>query len=281
MTTEANNAPEDSGATPNPKDARALVEEIIRELKLQDKLEVRERREADERDYDEFDPTPEEAKIARGVSVSTLVMPEGSRVVPIPIGTIGRVNGYRRRANEPLLYRVAFPLPLVDSDGATWQEWDDRKTIAVYFYFEELKELTEQPVMERLREYELADGGCLEAPDAGDNMKIRRRDLHGNLEEWREPGDEGYEEWRSLFPFAVTEALSSFFGVEIRNEQEGGESPATLASARGSWLQAPADVRLKWCALEEGEEDTLEEVETELRELLQIHPETRPLAAFV
>lgn len=45
----------------------------------------------------------------------------------------------------------------------------------------------------------------------------------------------------------LTVAQINFFEVEIRNEKHGGISPATLASAMDSLLQAPADVIIEWC----------------------------------
>ena len=45
--------------------------------------------------------------------------------------------------------------------------------------------------------FELDDGGLIEFPDS--EGTIRRLDQHGNVEEVREPTDEFYREWKSLF----------------------------------------------------------------------------------
>ena len=55
----------------------------------------------------------------------------------------------------------------------------------------------------------------------------------------------------------LSNAQINFFEVEIRNEQNGGISPATLGSAYDSLNQAPADVIVEWC-----NDDTVRDPET-------------------
>ena len=48
---------------------------------------------------------------------------------------------------------------------------------------------------------QLGDGGIIEHPD--DEFVIRRRDIHGNLEEVRSLGDTNHKEWLDFFPEAI------------------------------------------------------------------------------
>lgn len=51
--------------------------------------------------------------------------------------------------------------------------------------------------LEGAEDIELSDGGVIEAPD--DDGTVRRRDVHGNCEEVRKYGEEGWAEWYALF----------------------------------------------------------------------------------
>jgi hypothetical protein len=66
-----------------------------------------------------------------------------------------------------------------------------------------------------MNEIELNDGGMIEAPD--DEFAIRRRDVHGNLEEVRVIGDSNHHEWMALFPEAVTK-LHLYQALEVLQE---------------------------------------------------------------
>jgi hypothetical protein len=52
----------------------------------------------------------------------------------------------------------------------------------------------------------------------------------------------------------LSEAMTRFFEVEIRNDHKAGNPPSKLDTAFSSLFQAPDDVVMDWCG---GERDTL------------------------
>jgi hypothetical protein len=53
--------------------------------------------------------------------------------------------------------------------------------------------------------------------------------------------------YKAAYKPQLTVAQINFFEVEIRNEQNGGQTPAILDSAVDSLNQAPNDVIIEWC----------------------------------
>ncbi len=50
-----------------------------------------------------------------------------------------------------------------------------------------------------------------------------------------------------VFVSSDAEAIVNFFGVEVRNEEQGGDSPANLQSALDSLKQADNATIIEWC----------------------------------
>ena len=64
-------------------------------------------------------------------------------------------------------------------------------------YFDEIRRREDKEETAETECVEMSDGGSFEPPD--DEGAIRRLDAHGNCEDIRRPGEEGYDEWRELF----------------------------------------------------------------------------------
>lgn len=81
----------------------------------------------------------------------------------------------------------------------------------------------------------------------------------------------------------ISAPLKRFFEVEIRNEKDGGVQPASIGSAKDSWLQAPQDIRAAWCGFAANPKlgGKLSKVEQELDSLIAEYGRNVPLTTIL
>ena len=138
-------------------------------------------------------------------------------------------------------------------------------------------------------QYEI-DGGCLEI----DGDTIRFIDNHGNTGEVLEPGEDGYEDRRKLFPFYPSDNLNNFFNQVAANNSNEPEA-STLGAARDTWEHADIFDRHSYLGQDEevGAYDGLSTIETnganveidkaekELDALIALHGRDAKLEDFI
>lgn len=84
----------------------------------------------------------------------------------------------------------------------------------------------------------------------------------------------------------LSAGVKAFFGVEIRNEAQGGVQPATLASALDSLEQAPDDVVAEWCgraaAIHYGTQGAVSfDARGEIKRLIKTHGKAATLVSLL
>lgn len=123
-----------------------------------------------------------------GSKVYPRVIPPGSRSIPVPVGTEGRVVGYRpspedisNPADLRLMVRVSFCLPMFDDEGVLRMPQADYRVVSLCYWGEELSREPIAPVSS-LREKLSAfgahiggSGGCFVA----EREKWRVVAIHG------------------------------------------------------------------------------------------------------